>query len=107
MKARVDPWQCGTYSTYQTTHAAVDDKIHHVGPQVSLATAVTARLQHPTHQNRGTRLCTADNQPWPKIKNDECSMLPWCYSYTMTMTSLCCSYADFKSALVLLLRLAV
>ena len=44
MKARVDPWRCSTYSTYQTTHVAVDDKIHHVGPQVSLATAVTARF---------------------------------------------------------------
>ena len=55
MKARVDPWQCGTYSTYQTTHAAVDDEIHHVGPQVSLATAVTARF--------GNTLVTRTGEP--------------------------------------------
>ena len=38
--ARVDQWQRGTFFTHQTNHAAV----HHVGPQVSLATAVTARF---------------------------------------------------------------
>ena len=36
-KARVDPWQRGTYFTHQTTQAAADDEFHHVGPQVSLA----------------------------------------------------------------------
>ena len=55
MKARVDPWQCSTYSTYQTTHAAADDEIHHVGPQVSLATAVTARF--------GNTLVTRTGEP--------------------------------------------
>ena len=55
MKARVDPWQCDTYSTYQTTHAAVDDEIHHVRPQVSLATAVTARF--------GNTLVTRTGEP--------------------------------------------
>ena len=44
VKARVDPWQRGTFFTHQTNHAAVDDEFHHVGPQVSLATAVTARF---------------------------------------------------------------
>ena len=24
--------------------------------------------EHPSHQNRGTRLCTADNQSWPQIQ---------------------------------------
>ena len=55
MKARVDPWQRGTYFTYQTTHAAADDEIHHVGPQVSLATAVTARF--------GNTLVTRTGEP--------------------------------------------
>ena len=44
VKARVDPWQRGTFFTHQTNHAAVDDQFHHGGPQVSLATAVTARF---------------------------------------------------------------
>ena len=43
-KARVDPWQRGTYFTHETTHTDADDEIHRVGPQVSLATAVTARF---------------------------------------------------------------
>ena len=43
-KARVDPWKRSTYFTHQTTHAAAADDFHHVGPQVSLATAVTARF---------------------------------------------------------------
>ena len=43
-KARVDPWKRSTYFTHQTTHAAAVDAFHHVGPQVSLATAVTARF---------------------------------------------------------------
>ena len=43
-KARVDPWQHGTYLTHQTTHSDADDEFHRVGPQVSLATAVTARF---------------------------------------------------------------
>ena len=43
-KARVDQWQRDTYFTHQTTHAAADDEFHHGGPQVSLATAVTARF---------------------------------------------------------------
>ena len=42
IKARVDPWQHGTQLTHQTTYSDADDDFHHVGPQVSLATAVTA-----------------------------------------------------------------
>ena len=44
VKARADPWQRGTFFFHQTTHVAVDDEFHHVGPQISLATAVTARF---------------------------------------------------------------
>ena len=43
-KARVDPWQHGTYLTHQTAHSDADDEFHRVGPQVSLATAITARF---------------------------------------------------------------
>ena len=43
-KARVDPWQPTTPQTRQTTHAEPADEFHSVGPQVSLATAVTARF---------------------------------------------------------------
>ena len=43
-KARVDPWQHGTYLTQQTIHSDADDEFHRVGPQVSLATAVSARF---------------------------------------------------------------
>ena len=41
-KARVDPWQHGTHPIHQTTHPVADDELHRVGPQVSLATGVTA-----------------------------------------------------------------
>ena len=54
MKARVDPWQSGTYSTYQTIHAAVDDEIHHFSHVVSLATAVTARFGNTPEQGNQT-----------------------------------------------------
>ena len=43
-KVRVDPWQHGPYLTHQTTHSDADGEFHRVGPQVSLATAVTARF---------------------------------------------------------------
>ena len=42
--ARVDPWQRGTQLTHQTTHSDAGDEFHHVGPLVSLATAVAARF---------------------------------------------------------------
>ena len=51
IKARVDPWQHGAQPTHQTTHSDVGHKSHHVGPQVSLATAVAALCEHPSHQN--------------------------------------------------------
>ena len=44
VKTRVDPWQNTTPQTRQMTHTELDDEIHRVGPQVSLATAVAARF---------------------------------------------------------------
>ena len=43
-KARVDPWQHGTHPIHHTTHPVDDDELHRVGPQISLASAVTARF---------------------------------------------------------------
>ena len=43
-KARVDPWQHGTHPLHHTTHPVDEDDLHRAGPQVSLATAVTARF---------------------------------------------------------------
>ena len=43
-KARVDPWQHGTHPIHHTTHPVDEDELHRAGPQVSLATAVTARF---------------------------------------------------------------
>ena len=36
--------QHGTYLTHQTTHSDADDEFHRLGPQVSLATVVTAHF---------------------------------------------------------------
>ena len=44
INARVDPWQHGPQLTHQTSHSDVGLKSQHVGPQVSLATAVAARF---------------------------------------------------------------
>ena len=44
INARVDPWQHGPQLTHQTSHSDVGHKSQHVGPQVSLATAVAARF---------------------------------------------------------------
>ena len=44
IKDRVDPWQYGTQLTRQTTHSDAGDEFRHVGPQVSLDTAVAARF---------------------------------------------------------------
>ena len=44
INARVDPWQHGTQLTHQTTHSDADEEFHHVGSQVSMATAVTSRF---------------------------------------------------------------
>ena len=44
INARVDPWQQGPQLTHQTSHSDVGLKSQHVGPQVSLATAVAARF---------------------------------------------------------------
>ena len=43
-KARVDPLQHDAQLTYRTTHSDTDDGFHRGGPQVSLGTAVAARL---------------------------------------------------------------
>ena len=42
-KARVDPWQHETHPIHHTTHPVDENELHRAGPQVSLATAVTAR----------------------------------------------------------------
>ena len=52
-KLRVDPWHYGTYLTHQTTHFDADDKFHRVGPKVSLATAITARVVNTLVTRRG------------------------------------------------------
>ena len=44
INARVDPWQHGPQLTHQTSHSDVGHKSQHVGPQVSMATAVAARF---------------------------------------------------------------
>ena len=44
INARVDPLQHGPQLTHQTSHPDVGHKSQHVGPEVSLATAVAARF---------------------------------------------------------------
>ena len=43
-QARVDPWQNDTPPNCQMTYNGPDNEFHRVGPQVSLATAVSARF---------------------------------------------------------------
>ena len=53
VKARVDLWQPDTPPGCQMTHTEPDDEFHSLGPQVSLATAVTARFVNTVITRKG------------------------------------------------------